>query len=44
MNRGDHREAIFRSDKDRDLFLQTLEQTCAKADWRLHAWTGFSLC
>jgi putative transposase len=36
--RGDHREAIFRDDKDRELFLQTLEQACAKADWQVHAW------
>jgi len=26
MNRGDHREAIFRSPKDRELFLQSLGQ------------------
>jgi hypothetical protein len=24
MNRGDHREPIFRSDKDRELFLKAL--------------------
>jgi putative transposase len=38
MSGGDHREAIFRGDKDRELFLQTLEQACAKADWQVHAW------
>ena len=38
MNRGDHREAIFRSRHDRELFLQTLGQACAKTDWQIHAW------
>jgi REP element-mobilizing transposase RayT len=38
MNRGDHREPIFRGDKDRELFLQTLGQACAKTDWQVHAW------
>ena len=38
MNRGDHREAIFRSQKDRELFLQTLGEACAKTDWQIHAW------
>ena len=30
---GDHREAIFRSDKDRELFLKTLGEACGKTDW-----------
>jgi len=38
MNRGDHRETIFRSKKDRELFLQTLGQACEKTDWQVHAW------
>src|SRR5437870_1979067 len=38
MNRGDHREDIFRNDKDRELFLQTLGEACAKTDWQIHAW------
>lgn len=38
MNRGDHREAIFRSTKDREAFLQTLGQACQKTDWQIHAW------
>ena len=37
MNRGDHREAIFRSPKDRQLFLETLGQACEKTDWQVHA-------
>jgi putative transposase len=38
MNRGDHREPIFRSTKDREVFLQTLGQACEKTDWQIHAW------
>ena len=38
MNRGDRREAIFLSDEDRELFLQTLGQACAKTDWQVHAY------
>ena len=30
MNRGDRREPIFKGDPDRELFLETLAQTCAK--------------
>ena len=38
MNRGDHREDTFLNDQDRELFLQTLGQACAKTDWQVHAW------
>mgnify|MGYP000897919293 CR=1 FL=1 len=38
MNRGDHREPIFRSTRDRELFLETLGQACEKTDWQVHAW------
>lgn len=37
LNRGDRREPIFRSEKDRELFLQTLGQACAKTDWQVHS-------
>src|SRR6266446_4000737 len=37
MNRGDHREDIFRNDKDRELFLETLGEACAKTDWQIHS-------
>ena len=33
MNRGDRREPIFKSDKDCELFLETLGQACEKTDW-----------
>jgi putative transposase len=38
MNRGDRREAVFLDDEDRHLFLRTLEETCAKTDWQVHAY------
>ena len=38
MNRGDHREPIFRDDGDRERFLETLGQACRGTDWRVHAW------
>jgi REP element-mobilizing transposase RayT len=37
MSRGDRREAIFRDDSDRELFLTTLGEGCRKTDWRVHA-------
>jgi putative transposase len=35
MNRGDRREAIFRDDAGRKLFLETLGQACEKTDWQV---------
>ena len=35
MNRGDRREAIFRDDADRVMFLETLGQACLKTDWQV---------
>jgi REP element-mobilizing transposase RayT len=37
MNRGDHREVIFRDDRDREAFLETLDQCCARTGWQVHA-------
>ena len=37
MNRGDRREAIFQDDPDRETFLETLGQCCARAGWQVHA-------
>src|SRR5215471_2275567 len=37
LNRGDRREAIFLDDEDRDCFLSTLGQACAKTGWQVHA-------
>src|SRR5450432_285351 len=38
MSRGDRREPIFKDDLDRQLFLETLAQACAKTDWQVHAY------
>ena len=37
MNRGDRREPILLDDEDRRLFLQTLQEACAKTGWQVHA-------
>jgi REP element-mobilizing transposase RayT len=37
MNRGDRREEIFRDDKDRERFLETLGEVCAKTGWQVQA-------
>ena len=37
LNRGDRRELIFKDDTDRQRFLDTLGECCAKTDWRVHA-------
>ena len=34
MNRGDHREPIFRNDLDHKKFLATLAEACTKTDWQ----------
>jgi hypothetical protein len=38
MNRGDQREDIFRDDEDREKFLITLGEACAKTEWQVHAY------
>ena len=38
MNRGDRREAIFKDDSDRERFLETLGEACAKTSWRVQAY------
>ena len=37
MNRGDRRESIFKDDVDRERFLATLGEACAKTSWQVHA-------
>ena len=37
MNRGDRREPIFQDDQDRQTFLETLGEACAKTGWQVHA-------
>ena len=38
MSRGDRREAIFLDDADRNEFLRTLGEACAKTAWQVHAY------
>ncbi len=38
MNRGDRREAIFKDDADRQRFVETLDEACAKTGWQVHAY------
>src|SRR5437016_6114424 len=37
MNRGDHSEDILKDDSDRERFLCTLSEACAKTEWQVHA-------
>jgi hypothetical protein len=37
MNRGNRREAIFRADKDREMFVTTLGEACGKTGWEVLA-------
>jgi REP element-mobilizing transposase RayT len=38
MNRGDRREPIFKDDRDREIFLETLSQAAQKTGWLIHAY------
>jgi REP element-mobilizing transposase RayT len=38
MNRGDRREPIFKSEADRELFVKTLGEACAKTGWLIHSY------
>src|SRR5437879_4609907 len=38
MARGNQGRPIFKDDKDRQRFLETLEEACAKTGWRVHAY------
>jgi REP element-mobilizing transposase RayT len=38
MNRGDRRERIFVDDADRQRFVDTLGEACAKTGWQVHAY------
>ncbi len=38
MARGNQGRAIFQDDKDRKRFLDTLEESCQKTGWRVHAY------
>src|SRR5947209_14078547 len=38
MNRGDRRNPVFADDQDRQRFLETLTEACAKTAWQVHAY------
>lgn len=38
MNRGNRRQAIFRSDGDRKCFLAALGEVCERTGWKIHAY------
>ena len=38
MSRGNRREAIYRDDVDRKLFLTTLGQACEQTGWIVHSY------
>ena len=38
MNRGDRREALFKDDRDRQRFLETLGEACGKTGWQVQAY------
>src|SRR2546427_553725 len=38
MNRGDRREPIFKDDADRQRWVETLGECCAKTNWQMHAY------
>ena len=35
MNRGDRREPIFKDDADRQRWVETLGECCAKTNWQI---------
>ena len=42
MCRGDRREAIFRGDPDREMFLKTLGESCERAGFVVHSYVLMS--
>ena len=42
MSRGDRGAAISRDDADREMFLKTLGEACARSGWRVHAYVLMS--
>lgn len=42
MARGNRREHIFRDDRDRRFFCQTLAEACQRTGWKVHAWVLMS--
>ena len=38
MARGNQGRPIFKDDKDRERFLETLQESCQKTGWLIHAY------
>jgi putative transposase len=38
MSRGNRQQAIFRTDQDREMFLDTLGEVCGRTGWNVHAY------
>lgn len=38
MARGNRRERIFRDERDRRFFCETLAEACGQTGWKVHAW------
>ena len=38
MSRGDHSEAIYRAEGDRECFLEALGEVCGRTGWLIHAY------
>src|SRR6266516_3486447 len=38
MARGNHGQEIFKDDRDRQCFLETLGEACEKTGWEIHAY------
>ena len=38
MSRGNRQQAIFRTDEDREMFLDALGEACGRTGWRVHAY------
>ncbi|QBG46376.1 transposase [Verrucomicrobia bacterium S94] len=37
MSRGNRGDSVFLDDKDREIFLDTLDEACGRCGWRIHA-------
>jgi len=42
MSRGDHGEAIYNEEGDRQRFLTTLDEACGRTGWEVHAYVLMS--
>ena len=38
MSRGNHGQSVFRNRRDREVFLETLDEACARTGWEINAY------